>query len=373
MRLFLLSIIFTCSFAVEGNSKKSTAEDTGKIQISAYADMYYLYDFTEPFTGWRQYAFFASRHNSPSVNLAFIRFAANTSQTRFVFTPAIGTYMERNYAGEPTFWRYVYECSAGFKPGKKGNWWLDAGVFGSPYTNENAESIDMISYTRSLGSENSPYYLSGIRSTHKLKERWQITGYLLNGWQQIRSSAKRPALGLSTEYKPDKNKVVVFSAFAGYPGNSLPFITYYNRYFADIHADFGLDKRFRHGFCITGGVQQKKIEMQGKWQNRDHYWGSASYQVQQKLGRRQSIAGRIEAYFDPEATIVQPIPGAGSYTVASASATWSLNLAENFIFRVEGRVFSGDNLYYQARWSSPNSIIPIRESGFVVASVAGRW
>ncbi|NJN00112.1 MAG: outer membrane beta-barrel protein, partial [Phormidesmis sp. RL_2_1] len=41
--------------------------------------------------------------------------------------------------------------------------WLDAGVFGSPYTNESAISKDHLMYTRSFAPEYVPYYLAGVK------------------------------------------------------------------------------------------------------------------------------------------------------------------------------------------------------------------
>ena len=68
------------------------------------------------------------------------------------FSPALGSYMQNNYALEEPLRRYIYE---GYLQYAKGKNELAVGTFSSPYTQETPRGVDQLSASRSLVSTTS--------------------------------------------------------------------------------------------------------------------------------------------------------------------------------------------------------------------------
>lgn len=315
----------------------SGADSATKLQINAYLDAYFNYTFSKPKDPTLPYLYAAAKHNELGLNLAFVNFSFENSRSRASFTPAIGSFMEMNYAAEPAFWQHVYEGYAGIKPLKKRNWWLDFGVFGSPYTNETAISYDQIIYTRSLGSENSPYYLSGFRSSHKINQKWNFIWYFLNGWQRIRKINDKPALGSSVEFKPNAKWAFSFAAYAGDSRyDSMPNLR--TRYFGNINGDYNRDGKVSASFCLTAGNETHLDSMNNAKAGK---WGSAALQLKWRFLPKHSVAVKYDMYADPQEIVVKNMTNNSGFQVQSFTLNYSLEIGNNALFRVEGRGFWG--------------------------------
>jgi len=115
---------------------------------------------------------------------------------------------------------------------KDKNIWLDGGVFSSPYTNESVFSFDQVTYTRSLGAENTPYYLTGAKLTVPLGPLWTLYLYLLNGWQVIQSQHDPLDGGSQLEYKPNGKWDVNWNTHIGNESSTTN-PTFKRRFFTD--------------------------------------------------------------------------------------------------------------------------------------------
>lgn len=349
LRFYITLSLFGLLSTAAGSD--SLRKEPSPWSIHAYADVYYAWDFGAQESTDRLYAYSSAKVGKLRPNLAFVSADYTGNQSRFNVTPALGTYMQSNYAAEPEFWRYVYELRIGFKPLKKSDWWLDVGVFGSPYGNESAVAMDQLSYTRSLSSEFSPYYLSGLRSVHK-KGKMQYTGYLLNGWQKINWRTITPALGGNVSYDPKPGFNAQFSVFAGSissienPGEGM-------RYFADFHADVATSKRVTQGICITGGRQYYASLTRVK---PNHFWGTLSYQVRYALAEKHFATGRVEAYVDPHNTIVpQLFLSEKGFTTIGLSLCYTWKYSDKLQFRAEGKHYQSKQAVLNSRTDSPGT------------------
>ena len=135
-------------------------EHLGKITLGACVD---VYANSSGAGNTLPYMVSSAQNNTFAVNLAMLDIRYQTSGIRARLVPAFGTYMNANLANEPGTLKNLLEASVGVRISQKHDVWLDAGILGSPYTNENPVSKDQIMYTRSLSAENSPYYLSGMK------------------------------------------------------------------------------------------------------------------------------------------------------------------------------------------------------------------
>jgi hypothetical protein len=154
----------------------------------------------------------SSSLNQWAINLALLDLRYQSEQIRSRLMPAFGTYMERNYLpGEPR----LLEASLGIKPWKKWDLWIDAGLLGSPFTNENPLSKDQPTYTRSLSAEFVPYYLTGVRIGSTWGPRYSTYVYWVNGWQQAVDRVQGQALVAQMEYRPTSKWLINLNYFGG--------------------------------------------------------------------------------------------------------------------------------------------------------------
>lgn len=332
-----------------------------KFSISGYLDAYYGYDFLRPKDDTEPYVYSATKHNELDINVGYVNVFFESERTHASFSPAVGTLIEINYAPEPAFWRHLYECYVGFKPASKSKWWVDAGVFSSPFTNESAISMDHITYTRSLGSENSPYYLSGLRSIHPIAERWQFTWYYLNGWQRIRKINEYPSFATDLQFKPTEKWQLNWTTFVGDSRyDSMPALR--NRYFTDVHAVYNMSGKLSASICLTGGLQS------GLDSPTLARWGSAALQLRYRLNSKHSLAAKYDMYHDPQQTILQNVTGNLPVSIQSITANYSYQFAENALFRMEWRGFKGkENVFFN------HENRPVKNAQMLVTSVAVRF
>lgn len=333
------------------------------VKISGYADLYYGYDFLKPKDDTEPYVYSSTKHNELDINMAFIKIEFNSSRSRAVFSPAIGTLMEINYAQEPPFWQHVNECYAGIRPVEKLKWWVDAGVFGAPYTNESVISMDHITYTRSLGSENSPYYVSGMRSIHNVSERWKLTLYYLNGWQRIRKINEQPAFGHDLQYKAGRKWVFNWTGFAG-DSRFDSSLHLRQRVFSDIHGVYNMDGKLSASFCLSAGSQN----FMDSGVLKSSQWGSAAFQARWRFSPGHAAALKYDNYLDPHGVILTNITGNKGVVLHSFTANYTREINSNTMFRLEGRYLTGKKpTFLDHRGNAVGSALN------VVASVAVRF
>jgi hypothetical protein len=179
-----------------------------ELNISGFADVFYVYDFNQPQgTERQQFLFNHNRHNEFNLNLGFVKLGLDHKKYRANIALQTGTYANDNYAAEPGLLKNIFEANIGISLNKKNNLWLDAGVFSSHIGFESAISIDNWTMTRSLLAENSPYFLTGAKLTFNPNDKLEIAGLILNGWQRIQrlQGNSLPSFGTQVNFSPTEN------------------------------------------------------------------------------------------------------------------------------------------------------------------------
>ncbi len=349
MRHFLFLLFFLVgnhAFAQVTNSglmNTSSGEQLGNLNIGAYIDAYFGYDFSRPASGDVSYFVSSNRHNEANINLAFldVRYASERVRGRFV--PGFGTYMNANYANEKGSLKNLVEASVGYRISKSKDIWVDFGILGSPYTNESAVSRDHLMYTRSFAPEYVPYYLSGLKVSMPLSDKFTAYLYLLNGWQQIQDQNKGKAIGTQLEYRPDGKNLINWNTYFGderssnRPNDRL-------RAFSDLYwiHDSG---KWDFTSCLYGGFQNNLIDRF----NDQVFWWQANFIARYTFTEKISLSGRMEYFSDPNAIQI------ASETITPKFSAFSKGLCLNFfptsnlLMRLEGRYFySGDDVFTNA-------------------------
>jgi len=256
--------------------------------VEGYVDAYYSYSTDHPKDGQRPYFVSYNRDNEINVNLAYVSLKYTSDRVRATFTPGFGTYMNANYASERQTLQNILEASAGVRLFKNKDIWLDGGVFSSPYTNESVYSFDQLTYTRSLGAENTPYYLTGAKLTVPFGPKWTGYFYLLNGWQVIESQHDPLDYGTQLEYKPGSAWDINFNTYIGNE-SSVDNPNYRTRYFADLYATYTASDKW--SFTADGySGWQRRLEANDSLRDQYDAWRNQRDDFNKALSRRDPEA-----------------------------------------------------------------------------------
>lgn len=355
-KLFLFGIIlftFPASAQVVNPAMLDTSASVrlGKFSLGAYVDAYFSADINEYKSGNRPYFVSSARRKEFNINLAFMDVRYSGERVRLHITPAFGTYMTSNYAAEPAELRYLVEANAGVCLSKKKAIWLDAGILGSPYTNESAISKDHLMYSRSLAAEYVPYYLSGVKFTFPLTKKITLFLYGLNGWQKIKISNEGGAVGTQLEIKLNDKMLLNWNTYTGNE-QSTDDDPRRLRLFTDIYWVYN-HKKISATSCAYIGMQQYK-------NGSEKIWWQANFIARYRFVNLFSLAARTEIFNDPwQEMIIPPGNYYGVYkgSIFSGGLCATFHVDEHALIRIEGRYFNASEKIY-----TTNSGIPTNQS-----------
>jgi len=310
-----------------------------KLNFSAFGDLYYSYDFSNPQNHEKSnFLYNHKRHNEVNANLLLIKANYLDKNYRANIGLMAGNYAQYNLNTEPTWAQFIYEANIGVKISKKQNIWIDAGVMSSHIGFESAISADCWTLTRSLLAENSPYYETGIKLSYTSKnEKLNISAMYLNGWQKISKPdyIQKPSFGTQITYKPTAKIVINYSTFIGSDtSDSINSV----RNFHNFYMQYALTNKFGiiAGFDI--GMDKFNSNTYGTWY-------SPVLITRYSLNEKTRIALRGEYYNDPKQIIISTgtINGFQTYGLSS---NIDFDLNDKIRFRVEGKMFhSKDKIF----------------------------
>jgi len=319
----------------------------GNFSFGGYLDAYYAFDFNQPQTKDRPYFVSSARHNEFNINLAYINVQYSSDRLRMRITPGFGTYMAANYAAEPAMLRFLVEANGGVRIARNKQIWLDAGILGSPYTNESAISRDHLMYSRSFAPEYVPYYMTGVKLSLPLHEKLNLYLYVLNGWQQIQDNNKGKSFGTQLEYRPAKKHLINWNTFIGEESNNLD-STFRWRYFSDVYWIFDNQKKWMATSCVYAGIQNRANG------NNDIWW-QANLIGRYRFHEWFSLSARAEYFSDPEQVMIKPITGVNNTGIFSTGLCANVHVMDHGMIRVEGRYFTAANDIYLDKNQSPTA------------------
>ncbi len=353
---FFVVILPCISFPGFGQIVNTATMDTlettvlGHVAIGGYVDSYWNYNLTNPRAESVPYAVSSARNNEMTINLAYVDLRYRSHRMRARFVPGFGTYMNDNYANETGTLKHLVEANVGILLSEKRKIWVDAGVLGSPYTNESAVSKDHLMYTRSLAPENVPYYLSGIKVSVPVSAKVSAYLYLLNGWQVIEDNNRGKSVGTQVEIRPAENLLFDWNTYWG-DERSAQRPDYRTRLFSDVFMIFKPHEKWDVTSCFFAGRQnQNNLPALNWWQ--------VNLIARYHFTRRLSLSGRIEYFDDPKEAVVtsaNPFEGFSSYTTGGCL---NVKVTDNALFRMEVRhYFAPANIYEKTNGSSTYSTL----------------
>lgn len=262
-------------------------------------------------------------------NLVYADLKLEKKRYRAHFVPALGTFMYQNSAAEKGIFRNLLEANIGIRPLAKKEIWIDAGVLGSPYTNENPFSQEHLTLTRTLAAEYVPYYLAGARTSWQITKKWKACVFLLNGWQQIADVNKNKSIGTQVEFKPNDRDVFNWNTYVGKEGKAGQ-ENYGMRYFSDVFWTHGFSESISAATCLYAGIQQDADK-------RNAFWWQANSSLRYSTKKYGSVSLRGEVFNDPNNAVIPVyIPGKGFQCVAY-SVGYGYHLLSTMLVRIEYR------------------------------------
>lgn len=355
---FVFLIVFFSEIKGQSDSSNTFLP---RIEISGIVDVYYMYDFNQPKTEYRQNFFYNyNRHNEINLNFGSIKISAQHSKYRANFALLAGTYASDNYANEPDLLKNVFEANAGISLSRKNNLWLDAGVFASHMGFESAIATDNWTLTRSILAENSPYYLSGAKLTYTPFTNVEIAALVCNGWQHIQkiNGNSLPSFGTQLKVLPNEKITLNWSTFLG---TDDPDSIRRLRYFNNFYGQFQLSKKFGLIAGLDIGMQQK-----AKSSAIYDVWFSPVIIGQLCINQNWRTAIRAEYYQDQSGVII-PTGTVNGFKTTGLSLNFDYLPAPNLICRVEGRWLNSIDEIFETKTT------PTNNDFFVGASIAVKF
>jgi hypothetical protein len=264
------------------------------------------------------------------INLLELELRYTKKDWAFQFSPAVGSYMQNNYALESPYRRFLYESYLQYKKGK--NEWA-AGTFSSPYTQETPRAVDQLLPSRSLSAEYVPYYVSGLRWTHQWKANFKTQFFVTNGWQRLAFSGARPSLGmlLQWEFKKWKWNWSHFYGDVAPIGKLTPELGLNRwRFFQELNCAYQ-HNNWTLQSCAYLGAQNRNGEANLSW------WGQANLQASYAVRQGLAAFARVEFFYDPNSVVFSD----DQSLFSSSSVGWMQLLGPTLQVGQEFRYFLG--------------------------------
>lgn len=311
-------------------SQEDSTQST--VNLSGYVDAFYAFDFNQPEQSRQSFLFHYNRHNTFNLNLAMMRLDIDHEKYHARVALHAGTYVQDNYAAEPLMYKPINEAYVGFAATKKGNLWIDAGIFSSHLGFESQIGVDNPVLSRSLSAESSPYFLSGAKMTHNLNSKWTYSLILSNGWQRIQRVAgnSMPSGGTQLVYTPSKKVLVNWSTFVT---TEDPDTTRRMMYFNDFYVTIDWNAKWHSIIGVDYGVIQ---EAKGSTQYDN--WYNASFITQYQFSTKWSSAIRVE-YFNDHKNIIINTGSGNNFEALGVSLNIDRKIHSKVFWRTELRTF----------------------------------
>jgi len=340
MKKYIVISVLSGIFFSKAQSSDSLKTDH-QVTFSAYAELFYTYDFNEPANHIRQnFLYSYNRHNELNLNLGLVKAAYQNDNLRANLALMAGTYAQDNMAAEQDALRYVNEANIGIKISKTKNLWIDAGIMPSHIGWESAIGKDNINLTRSFAAENSPYFETGAKLSYTSDNgKWFLSGLVLNGWQRIAKPEGNQTIsfGHQITYKPNEKITLNSSSFIG---NDKSKEEKKMRYFHDLYGNFQLTDKFSALLGFDIGAEQKE-----KRSDSYNLWYSPNVLMKYQVNDKWALAGRFEYYNDKKGVIISTETPNGFQTFG-----YSLNvdyaILKNVVFRTEARGFTSKDAIF---------------------------
>src|SRR3954468_8792655 len=205
------------------NSAPSISSLLGPTSLSGFVDMYYSYNANQPASRTSSFRSFDAFSNQFALNLVELTVdkapEATNSRTGYHLSLGYGQAINAVNGTEPgglSFAQYLKEAYFSYLAPVGKGLQVDLGKFVTPAGAEVIETKDNWNYSRGLlFSYAVPYYHFGIRAKYAFNDKYSLTGYVVNGWNNLVENNTGKTYGMSLGWNPTKKLSIAQNYMAG--------------------------------------------------------------------------------------------------------------------------------------------------------------
>ncbi|HTM39070.1 MAG TPA: porin [Terriglobales bacterium] len=327
----------------------------GPTTLSGFVDAYYGYNSNHPSSlvnGTQPFTPFNNQFGLNMVELVMAKSPTADNRTGYDVALGFGQAMNAVNASEPRaglgFAQYLKEAYFSYLAPVGKGLQIDVGKFVTPAGAEVIESNGNWNYSRSvLFYYAIPYFHYGARAKYAFNDKVSLTGYLVNGWNNIVDNNSGKTAGFSLAWNPNKKFGITQTFLAGPELAPSPAL-------GSTVDPAGSNKSFRQLWdtVITLSPNAKLTFMiNGDYGRGDRYispitdaitpavdWYGAAGYVKYAINSKYTLAGRYEYFNDPQGfmTGLGPSVGIGQHW-QEGTFTFERDIASHIISRLEYR------------------------------------
>ena len=276
----------------------------GPTSVNGFVDVYYGQNFNNPASQTNGLRFFDQSTNMFGLNLVELAVdktpEATNSRTGYHMALGFGQAMNAvngSDHGGLGFDQYLKEAYFSYLAPVGKGLQVDIGKFVTPHGAEVIETKDNWNYSRGLlFSYAIPYYHFGMRAKYSFNDKYALTGFFVNGWNNVVDNNTGKTYGLSFAWNPNKRFGITENYMAGPEQNNLnndwrqlsdTVITYSptSKLSFIVNGDYGRGDRITNP--LTAIV------------SRPVYWTGVAGYVRYAFSGTSAISTRYEHYDDP--------------------------------------------------------------------------
>src|SRR4029077_3837238 len=202
----------------------------GPTTLSGFVDVYYGQNFNNPTSQTNGLRFFDGPTNQFGLNLVELVVDKTpdptNSRTGYHIALGFGQAMNVVNGSEPRaglgFDQYLKEAYFSYLAPVGKGLQVDIGKFVTPHGAEVIETKDNWNYSRGLlFSYAIPYYHFGMRSKYAFNDKYSLSGFFVNGWNNVVDNNTGKTYGICFGWNPNKKFGIVQNYMIGPEENSL--------------------------------------------------------------------------------------------------------------------------------------------------------
>lgn len=329
--------------AAPANPLSGISSVLGGATVNGLVDGYYGYNFNTPATRTTALQPFTNATNQFGLNLielGIVKAPAAGSRLGYNLTFGFGNAMNAVNASDPSglgFAQYLKEGYVSYLAPVGKGLQIDFGKFVTPMGAEVIESNQNWNYSRSILFYYAiPYYHMGLRAKYTFNDKFSLTGYVVNGWNNLTEPyGVGKTGGLSAAWTPNK-KFALTETWLGGPGATSADPNSWRNVF-DTVATYTLTPKV--SLMANGDYGRSE-----RFANRTKpaaWYGGAGY-IKYQFNPLYAVAGRYEYFNDPQGVATGTVLANGilvptAQHLQEVTGTVERKIATHLITRLEFR------------------------------------
>ncbi|HEX9119464.1 MAG TPA: porin [Terriglobales bacterium] len=198
--------------AAVSTASPSAASLLGGASLSGFVDTYYGYNFNQPKSQTNTLRSFEGPSNQFALNLIELNLDKppdpTNSRLGYHLGLGFGQAMNAVNSTDPAglgFAQYLKEAYVSYLAPVGKGLQMDIGKFVTPHGAEVIETKDNFNYSRGLLFGYAiPYYHYGLRAKYSFNDKYSVTGFVVNGWNDIYDNNTGKTYGVTFGWNPTK-------------------------------------------------------------------------------------------------------------------------------------------------------------------------